>query len=148
MAATLERPIRSIEHFLRSSRRYVAARESELQDMIRILHEAARLMAGQATVFSEQVLASSARLQSLDAADDIRELKHQLATEVTALRHAVEEKQRRDAESSALLSERLEVLQTQLVKAEEEASIDPLTQGSPTAAPSTRSSRACWITRG
>ena len=47
---------------------------------------------------------------------------------MTALRRAAEEKQRRDAESSAQLSERLEVLQTQLVKAEEEASIDPLTK--------------------
>ena len=127
-AGAVEGAIRTIEQFLRSSRRYVSARESELKDMIRILHEASRLMAGQATVFSEQVLASSARLQSYTRLEDIRELKHQLAAEVTTLRHAVEEKQRRDAESSALLSERLEVLQTQLVKAEEEASIDPLTK--------------------
>ena len=127
-AGAVDGAIRTIEHFLRSSRRYVSARESELTDMIRILHEASRLMAGDARVFSEQVLASSARLQSYTRLDDIRELKHQLAAEVTTLRHAVGEKQRRDAESSALLSERLEVLQTQLVKAEEEASIDPLTR--------------------
>jgi len=127
-AGAVDGAIRTIEHFLRSSHRYVTARESELKDMIHILHEAARLMAGQATVFSEQVLASSARLQSFTRLEDIRDLKHQLAAEVTTLRRAVEEKQRRDAESSALLSERLEVLQTQLVKAEEEASIDPLTR--------------------
>jgi diguanylate cyclase (GGDEF)-like protein len=127
-AAAVDRAIRSIESFLRSSRRYVSARESELKDMIRILHEAARLMAGQSTMFSEQVLASSERLQGYTRLEDIRDLKQHLAAEVTTLRHAVQEKRRLDAESSALLSERLEVLQTQLVKAEEEASIDPLTK--------------------
>jgi diguanylate cyclase len=127
-AAALDAAVRAIEHFLQSSRRYISARETELKDIIRILQEAARLMAGQATVFSDKVLASSERLQGFMQLEDIRELRNQLAAEVTSLRRAVEEKKRLDAESSALLSERLEVLQTQLVKAEEEASIDPLTR--------------------
>jgi diguanylate cyclase len=127
-ADAIDAAIRGIEQFLRSARRYVSARESELKDMVRILHEAARLMAGQSSVFSAQVLASSERLQGYTRLEDMRELKQQLAVEVTALRQAVQEKQRRDAESSALLSERLELLQTQLVKAEEEAALDPLTK--------------------
>jgi diguanylate cyclase (GGDEF)-like protein len=128
MAEALDTAIRSIEHFLRSSRRYLAARESELTEMIRILHEAATLMAGQSTSFNAEVLATSDKLRAFAQLDDIRELKRQISTEVVTLRQAVEEKQRRDAESAAQLTERLAVLQTRLVQAEEEASIDPLTR--------------------
>jgi diguanylate cyclase len=128
LADALDTAIRSIEHFLKSSRGYVAAREGELREMIRILHEAAILMAGHSTSFNATVLATSDKLHGFAELNDIRELKRQLSSEVETLRRAVEEKQRRDAESSARLTERLEVLQTKLVKAEEEASLDPLTR--------------------
>jgi diguanylate cyclase len=128
MAEAIESALEGIERFFKGSQRYVVAREAELADMIRILHDAAALMAGQSSEFNAQVLATSDRLTSFAQLDDIRELKRQLASEVTTLRHAVEEKHRRDAESSARLTERLEVLQTKLVKAEEEAALDPLTR--------------------
>ena len=128
MSEALDTAIRTIEHFLKSARRYVAARETELTEMIRILHEAATLMAGRSTSFTAELLATSERLQSFVQLSDIRELKHQLTAEVEALRRAVEEKQRRDAESSARLTERLAVLQTKLDRAEEEAALDPLTR--------------------
>ena len=124
----LDTAIRSVEHFVKSSRRYIAAREAELTEMIRILHEAARLMAGRSSSFNEQVMASSEKLNSFVQLDDIRQLKRQLADEVNLLRAAVEEKQRRDAEASATLTQRLKVLQRQLDKVEEEASLDPLTK--------------------
>jgi diguanylate cyclase len=127
-AEALDTAIRSIEHFIKSSGRYVAAREAELTEMIRILHEAARLMAGQSSNFNEELLETSEKLHKVIQLDDIRELKRHLSAEVATLRLAVEEKQRRDAESAASLSNRLEELQTQLVKAEEEASLDPLTK--------------------
>jgi diguanylate cyclase (GGDEF)-like protein len=128
MAEAIDSALQGIEQFLKGSRRYVIAREAELTEMIRILHDAATLMAGQSSAFNEQVLASSDRLTSFARLDDIRDLKRQLANEVATLRLAVEEKHRRDAESSARLTERLEVLQTKLVKAEEEAALDPLTR--------------------
>jgi diguanylate cyclase (GGDEF)-like protein len=60
--------------------------------------------------------------------DDIRVLKQQLTVEIASLREVVAEKQRRDAEESAQLTQRLQVLQTQLLRAEEEATTDPLTR--------------------
>jgi GGDEF domain-containing protein len=125
MADAIDSALQGIEQFLKGSRRYVIAREAELTEMSASCG-AARWR--QSSEFNEQVLASSDRLTSFARLDDIRDLKQRLAYEVSTLRRAVAEKHRRDAESSARLTERLEVLQTKLVKAEEEAALDPLTR--------------------
>lgn len=114
--------------YLRGSRKYMAARETELKDMIGILRDAAAAMAGEGAAFNAQVLSSSERFGALVKLDDIRELKQQLSSEVSTLKQAVEDRRRRDEQSSAKLTKRLETLQTRLVQAEEEATHDGLTR--------------------
>src|SRR4029079_9508621 len=62
MAEAIGDALTGIEQFLKGSPRYVVARETELTEMIRILHDAAQLMAGQASEFNDKVLRTSERL--------------------------------------------------------------------------------------
>jgi diguanylate cyclase len=119
---------KTCEQYLRRSLGYHSDREGEFTEMIAILREAAGLMAGESSAFNAQVLSSSERFGALAQLDDIRVLKKQIATQVTTLKRAVHDKQERDEEAYTKLNKRVEVLQTRLVKAEEEAAIDPLTR--------------------
>ena len=60
--------------------------------------------------------------------DDIRELKRELSSEIVMLQQAVEEKKQRDQRAIDRLSQRIELLQGDLGRAEEKASLDPLTR--------------------
>jgi diguanylate cyclase len=60
--------------------------------------------------------------------DDIREIRRQVSSEVSEMRRTVIDKQRREEEVQAQLTERVQALQTRLAKAEQEATIDPLTR--------------------
>jgi diguanylate cyclase (GGDEF)-like protein len=119
---------KTCEQYLRKSLGYHSDRETEFTEMIAILREAAGLMAGESSSFNVQVLSSSEQFGALVQLDDIRVLKKQIAVQVTTLKRAVHEKQERDEQAYTKLNKRVETLQTRLVKAEEEASIDPLTR--------------------
>jgi len=116
------------ETYLHGSRRYLGAKEAELTELIGILRDAVSAVSGGSSEFNAELLGSSQRITALAELDDLRELKRQLATEVTTLRRAVEEKQRRDDETYSNLNLRVEVLQMKLVRAEEEAALDALTR--------------------
>jgi diguanylate cyclase len=116
------------ESYLSGSRRYISAREAELTELIAILRDAIASMSGGSSSFNDELLHRSQRITALVELDDIRELRRQLTSEVRTLRDAVQEKQRRDDETYASLNMRVEVLQMKLVRAEEEAALDPLTR--------------------
>jgi diguanylate cyclase len=120
--------LETCEHYLRTAHEYRGAREQELRELIDVLREAATVLAGEATDFSAKILSSSERIGSLAELEDLRELRQRLASEVVGLREAVAEKQRRDEQTQHRIFERVELLQTRLVKAEHEASLDPLTR--------------------
>jgi diguanylate cyclase (GGDEF)-like protein len=119
---------KTCEQYLRRSLGYHTDREAEFTEMIAILREAAGLMAGESSAFSSQVLSSTERFSALVQLDDIRVLKRQISTQVITLKRAVHDKQERDEQAYTKLNKRVEVLQTRLVKAEEEALLDPLTR--------------------
>ncbi|HXT71026.1 MAG TPA: diguanylate cyclase [Vicinamibacterales bacterium] len=119
--------IETCQQHLNASRKYHTERESELTELIEILQDAVKLGMGQATAFTAEMQSTTDRFGRLSKLDDIRDLKRQLAQEVTTLRQTVEDRQRRDQASYAALNQRVEILQTKLAKAEEEAALDPLT---------------------
>jgi len=80
------------------------------------------------TDFHAQVLSSTDRFKMMTRLDDIRDLKNQLTIEVSSLERVVEDKKHRDEEAIAKLSQRVDILQADLVKAEAEASLDQLTK--------------------
>jgi len=85
-------------------------------------------ISGEAKSFSVRLIGSSERFNRLTEIEDIRELKKQIAQEVHELNRTVAEKQKQDEVNFSRLSERIEVLQTNLARTHEEASVDPLTR--------------------
>jgi diguanylate cyclase len=127
LGATLEECLKRCEAHLQGSRAYHADREAELTEVIAILREATTAMAGDSTRFNEEVLSSSARVGSILQFEDLKEIRRQISSEVDQIRQAVTQKQRRDEEAQAQLTQRVEALQSRLAMAEEEATRDPLT---------------------
>lgn len=115
------------EQQFKRMRRYYTNREANLTEIIAVLSKAMRDVAGESTAFNASVLGESERMRSLAQLDDIIELKRQVADSVGTLRSAVAEKQRRDEEAQAALTSEVESLQSRLVEARSEASIDQLT---------------------
>lgn len=120
--------VATCEHFLRRLQQDHTVREAELMDMVGILREAAQRLIGDSSTFNTQLLSSTNRLKMMSGLDDILDLKKQLSVEITSLERVVEDKKARDEEAVSKLSERVEVLQADLVKAEEQASLDALTK--------------------
>jgi diguanylate cyclase len=116
------------EAYLRRSLGYHSDREAEFTEMISILRQATSVMAGDASNFNAEVLSSSERFGAMSEFDDIKVLKKQISAEVKTLKRAVEHKQERDEETYTKLNKRVAVLQSRLIRAEEEASTDPLTR--------------------
>jgi diguanylate cyclase len=75
-----------------------------------------------------RLIGSSERFNRLTEIEDIRELKKQIAQEVRELNRTVAEKQKQDEVNFSRLSQRIEVLQTNLARSNEEASLDALTR--------------------
>jgi diguanylate cyclase (GGDEF)-like protein len=120
--------VKACEQYLRRIQHDHLAREAELTEMIAILREAAARFIGDSSDFHAQLLSSADRFKGMTRLDDIRDLRQQLSLEVSTLERVVEQKKQRDETAIAALSERVQVLQADLVKAEEEAAIDPLTR--------------------
>jgi diguanylate cyclase (GGDEF)-like protein len=120
--------ISTCEKYFNVSRKYYTTREAEFTEIVTILRDAAKVAIGASAEFNSQVAASSERFEKLALVEDLRDLKRRLVSEVGSLRHAVEEKQKRDDRAYAQLTTRVEVLQSRLTEVEEEASLDALTQ--------------------
>ena len=114
--------------YFKASRTYARDREREWTELVGILQEAARLSLGHSADFNAQVLASSERVETIAQLEDIRDLRRRLGDEVTGLRRAVAEKQKREDEQFRALNKRVESLQVRLAELEVEVALDPLTK--------------------
>jgi len=115
------------QEYFHRSRLYRLEREQEFMELIEVLREGVSNLAGHSSEFGEQMATSSERFKKIIEIDDIREIKRQIAREVVELRRVVEEKQKHDEENLTLLSRRVEMLQTKLSRATDEAATDALT---------------------
>lgn len=122
-----EECIATCRRYLENSRKYRSDRENELNEVISILRDAAKLTVGDSATFHAQVLASTERISAIAALNDIRDLKRKIGDEVGSLRRAVVEKQQRDELAYSQLTSRVEMLQKKLSDMEVEATMDPLT---------------------
>jgi len=120
--------LRACEQFLRKSRHFHSTRQQELRDLIGILRDTARHVAGDNSEFHAAMQAITDRFCGMSQIDDIHELKKQMADEASTLQSTLESKQKRDADVMSALAERVEMLQKNLNDAEEQLSLDPLTK--------------------
>jgi diguanylate cyclase len=120
--------LRLCQDYLTRARVYLLERESEFAEVIDVMRIALGKLAGEAKSFNVRLMGSSERFNRLTDIEDIRELKKQISQEVRELNRVVVEKQKQDEMNYAKLSNRIEVLQTNLNHTKEEASLDPLTR--------------------
>jgi diguanylate cyclase (GGDEF)-like protein len=116
------------QDYFRRARVYRLERELEYVEMIEVLRGAISKLVGDAKNFNAQLLTSTERFDKLTEIDDIREIKHQIKREVQCIRVAMEEKQRQEEDNVSFLSQRVEMLQVKLHRAQDEAATDPLTK--------------------
>jgi diguanylate cyclase (GGDEF)-like protein len=116
------------EEYLRQVQSDTRSRETELTDLVALLRNAAAKMLGESSDFHAEILSSADRFKSMARLDDIRELKRELSNEITSLERMVETKKQHDQAALDQLSKRVEILQADLGRAEERASLDPLTK--------------------
>jgi len=128
LAAVAHSCLKTCEQYLEGSRKYVAGRDTELLELVSILRNTTATIVGDTSDFNDQLIASTDKFQQLAQLNDVRELKRLLTAEASTLRTAVEAKRHRDEQAYTKLTSRVETLQSRLVKAEEEASTDPLTR--------------------
>src|SRR2546426_2626805 len=119
---------RLCQDYLKRAQAYLLERETEFAEVIDVMRIALVKISGEAKSFSVRLIGSSERFNRLTEIEDIRELKKQIAQEVRDLNRTVAEKQKQDEINYSRLSERIEVLQTNLARTHEEASVDPLTR--------------------
>ena len=120
--------VKECEQFFRKSRKYYDAREGELKEVVGILRETAKQLAGDNSNFQVEMASSTERFRKMAQLDDIRELKKRLSEEATTIQKLLESKQKKDDARVSELHKRVEALQKNLVEAEEQASLDPLTK--------------------
>ncbi len=120
--------IRACEDFFSRAREHSLNREIEFIEIIDVLRETVRKLAGQSEEFNRSLLGSSERFESLLEITDLQVLRERIRAEAHGLNQLVEEKQKTDQESYSKLSGRVETLQRRLERAEEDSLLDPLTQ--------------------
>jgi diguanylate cyclase len=115
------------ERELTRARGAVRERENGLREIIAVMMEAVNQLVGDSKEFNSSLIGESDRMTKLVETDDIKKLKKLVTEHVDGLRKTVVEKQKRDEASQSKLTRRVELLQTRLTEAEQEASSDPLT---------------------
>lgn len=115
------------EAFLRRSRGHLAEREGELVELIAVLREAVAVLSGGSARFHDRLDASAASLAELAKIDDIKQLKQRMLQEVEQLKAVALERQRQEQAHFSKLQEHVQVLESRLVRAEDEAARDALT---------------------
>ncbi len=115
------------ERELGRARAAIRERESGLREIIAVTMEAVNQLLGDSQTFRADLLGESDRMTKILDTGDIRQLKLRVSEHVDGLRKVVVEKQKRDEVSQARLTRRVELLQTRLTEAEQEAASDPLT---------------------
>jgi len=120
--------LRTCERFLKASRHFHTTKDQEVADLIAILREAAESVLGNSSKFTAEILERTERLRGLVQLSDVRDLKARLAGEVDTLQQVTEARQHEDSQALVDLTQRVEELQVNLARAEEEATTDPLTR--------------------
>lgn len=100
----------------------------EIGDVIQLLRDTLATLAGDASVFDTDLLLSADRFSELMEVDELRTLKAHLSTETERLKRVVSERQESREQTFQALSQRVHVLEAQLVTTREAASLDGLTQ--------------------
>lgn len=127
LEATAQACLAACDLYFKQVRVFHTEREAEFGEVIDILRKAVAEVAGEANTFHTRLLGTSERFTRLSEIEDIRELKKQIAQEVSGLQNLVAEKRKQDEALCSRLSQTIEGLHSEINKVREEATLDPLT---------------------
>ena len=100
----------------------------EIGSVVELLRDTLSTLAGEGTSFDKDLQLSADRFAALLAVDELRTLKRQVSAEAERLKRLVAERQQSRDETHQALANRVQLLEAQLVRTREAASLDGLTQ--------------------
>jgi diguanylate cyclase len=122
-----EKSKKFIVAFIDKHKSHLGEREKELKEIIDLLSKAMAQLGAENQSYNDQIYRKTENIEKLTFLDDIRAIKNAIRQEVEQIRAAVFEKQKKDGQRIAVLTEKVGVLETQLKKVEAESSKDGLT---------------------
>lgn len=105
-----------------------SAREAEINSLIGLVREAVATISGDNHRFDSNLDQTTSRFERMALCNDLRQLKLQLAAEVTELKRIAAERQQSWQATVTVFENRVATLEQQLVSTRHEASLDPLTR--------------------
>lgn len=118
---------KKIYAFISGQKACLAARETELKEIIDLLTRAMASLDADNQVFNQGVYRQAEKIEELKQLDDIRKIKNSLSTGVGRLRAAVREKRMKDNRRLEKLSKRVQALNRELEATRAESLTDGLT---------------------
>jgi diguanylate cyclase len=124
---TRERILEQGEAFLVTQKRYLDDRDEEFRKLIGLLTEAVETMSTDNQDFNRGLMDRFGQMEGIAQLQDLREMRQALTANVSQLKTAVKEKERKDDSHSSTLREKVDRLELKLVEAEIAAQTDPVT---------------------
>ncbi len=129
------KPIRSrfskakeaILSFISNQKKYIKEREDEFKDIIELMSTAMITLNTENQEYHGNIYKQSEKIEKITLLDDIRKIRNALESEVSQMRKLIRAKQTREDGRMKALTQKVDVLNTELKKAKEEASTDGLT---------------------
>ncbi|MGE3540040.1 MAG: GGDEF domain-containing protein [Candidatus Tectimicrobiota bacterium] len=106
---------------------YLNDRESEFKKIIEVLTSGLTMLGQENHEFNARIYERGLQLEKITYLNDIRKIKEDLKHEVDQIKHSVQDKQSRDAQRLALLSQEVKSLRLDVEKAEQASRSDGLT---------------------
>lgn len=116
------------ETTLRAMATQRSARQAEINSLIGLVREAVAALSGDNHRFDSNLDQTTARFEAMTRCNDLRQLKMQLAAEVTVLKKIAAERQKSWETTVSVFERRVATLEQQLVSSRQEAALDPLTR--------------------
>ena len=125
--SVFEKSKKQILSFINRYRQCIEDREKEFKDIIRLLTKAMADFGVDNQEYNEQIFEKTENIEKLTELDDIKLIKSSIKQEVADIKNAVSEKQKKDNQQIATLSDKVSILEEELKKAESKSLRDGLT---------------------
>jgi len=125
--ALFEKKKKMMQLFIKKQNLYLADKETEYRDVIDLLTRAMAKVSVENDDFSEKMLEQSSKIEHVTSLSDIKEIKDTLKKAIEEIRAKVREKQARDSQQMAHLSQKVRKLSGALENAEKGFLRDGLT---------------------
>jgi diguanylate cyclase len=115
------------ERYIANARQYLAEKDGELKEVIRVLSKTIAEMSSEESLFAQSILDTTNRLTTISQLEDIRAIRQSITDEVGIIKESVQKQEQSRTQRMAALSTRVNVLQVELEEVSQESLRDSLT---------------------